>query len=74
MAAFAHLHRPLTDLLPLSPSDSSSNWQEHLLRQYLKRSPDTNQLGTLDDPRPWAELGLGDKVRIACLIFAPLIV
>ncbi|ODO12102.1 hypothetical protein I350_00888 [Cryptococcus amylolentus CBS 6273] len=36
---------------------------EHLRKQYLKRLPDNNPFGTLDEPIEWATLGLGKKVE-----------
>jgi len=36
---------------------------EHLRKQYAKRAPDINILGTVDEPIDWATLGLGQKVR-----------
>lgn len=55
--------------LTLNTHINPTNWEEHLRRQYIKRSPATNQLGTLDDSRPWAELGLGDKVSSLPYLF-----
>ncbi|EIW72895.1 hypothetical protein TREMEDRAFT_59057 [Tremella mesenterica DSM 1558] len=37
---------------------------EHLRKQYLKRVPETNVLGTLEEPVEWATLGLSQKVQI----------
>jgi hypothetical protein len=37
---------------------------EHLRKQYLKRAPEGNVLGTEEEPIDWATLGLGQKVRV----------
>jgi hypothetical protein len=37
---------------------------EHLRKQYLKRAPEGNVLGTEEEPVDWATLGLGQKVRV----------
>lgn len=37
---------------------------EHLRKQYLKRAPEVNVLGTEEEPVDWATLGLSQKVRV----------
>ncbi|KAK4683745.1 hypothetical protein P7C73_g6483, partial [Tremellales sp. Uapishka_1] len=37
---------------------------ENLRKQYVKRRPETNVLGTLEEPVDWATLGLGQKIQI----------
>lgn len=43
---------------------SRENLFDHLRKQYLKRDPEHNVLGTPEDPRSWQTLGLGQKVQI----------
>lgn len=43
---------------------SLQNYLDHLRKQYARRSPETNKLGTLDEPVSWEELGLGDKLQV----------
>lgn len=40
------------------------NVWENLRKQYSKRAPEGNVLGTIDEPVDWATLGLGQKVQI----------
>ncbi|CED83174.1 Histone acetyltransferase SAGA/ADA, catalytic subunit PCAF/GCN5 and related proteins [Phaffia rhodozyma] len=49
--------------LTLDKRIDKTNWVRHLRLQYLSRSPETNALGTEEEPRDWPELGLGDKLR-----------
>jgi hypothetical protein len=44
--------------------DSRANVFESLRKQYVKRRPRRNPLGTEDAPVEWAQLGLGNKVGI----------
>ncbi|KAI9634429.1 uncharacterized protein MKK02DRAFT_7781, partial [Dioszegia hungarica] len=37
---------------------------EHLRKQYAKRAPDQLVLGTEEEPREWAALGLSEKVQV----------
>lgn len=56
---------------------SRDNALEHLRKQYAKRAPETNALGTVEEPVSWATLGLGQKVsarfaiRVAPLTMRP---
>ncbi len=49
-------------LLLTASHASRDNAFEHLRKQYLKRAPDQNPLGTLEEPIEWPTLGLGVKV------------
>ena len=41
---------------------SRDNAFENLRKQYLKRRPEANPLGTIEEPVEWSTLGLGVKV------------
>ncbi len=42
---------------------SRDNAFEHLHKQWLKREPETNPFGTLEEPNLWGSLGLSQKVE-----------
>jgi len=53
-----------TSIQPKLTQFSRQNAFENLRKQYLKRDPDHNVLGTLEEPVEWAALGLDQKVQI----------
>lgn len=48
---------------------SRDNAMEHLCKQYLKRSPDNDVLGSVEEPVAWGTLGPGQKVSSARMPF-----
>ena len=49
--------------LIMDSMDSRETLEEKLREQFVLRAPKLNPFGLDDTPRPWGELGLGDKVE-----------
>lgn len=46
------------------PSDSSETWEIYLRKQHIKRNPETNPLGTEEEPIAWSDLPIESKLDV----------
>ncbi|CEH16602.1 Histone acetyltransferase SAGA/ADA, catalytic subunit PCAF/GCN5 and related proteins [Ceraceosorus bombacis] len=57
------LVRRMLYTLTLDKNIDTKNWEHYLRMQYLARSPGNNPLGSMELSRPWAAMGLTQKVK-----------